>query len=117
MENKLCTCHICGKLFHPYRPNNIYCSNECRAKGYKQKYTYRKKKEKEVECLQCGKKFITNDGKRKFCCKSCYLKHNKLYYEKKPKEKRTCALCGKTFYSAHQYQIYCSIECRIEARR
>lgn len=60
-------------------------------------------------CKQCGKKFISDIYKRKFCSEECRKKY-------RPSYERVCEYCGKQ-YTAHHYKgKYCSPQCGKKAR-
>lgn len=110
---RLCAC---GRMFTAYRSFQRYCSDKCRAKYTKGKYsTYKKKPIKEVTCKECGKTFTTNDSKRHYCSKECFEIFQKNRHV--PSEKRKCFVCGKEFETTHWVKRYCSTECRMLARK
>jgi hypothetical protein len=110
---KLCPC---GKMFTPYRSFQRYHNDACRVKYEgKRPSRYVKKLYEVKRCLQCDVEFRTNDGKQKYCCNACYLKHEASRHAQ-PQE-RACLVCGKTFTTTHWSQRYCCKECRREARR
>lgn len=55
-------CPICGNKFQTTKSNVVYCSRQCFQKT--------RKKEKLIDCPQCGKTFIKH-GPQKFCSKKC----------------------------------------------
>ena len=112
LNRKLCPC---GKMFTPYRAFQRYHNDDCRVKFEKRRPSrYVKKVVSTVKCGQCGKEFQTNDGKRAYCSKECYLKHEEDRHVEA--EERACLQCGTKFTTAHWAKRYCSSECRREAR-
>lgn len=113
VTRKLCAC---GRMFEPYRSFQRYCCEAHRLKYGKGKASaYVKKSFEKRICQECGKEYETNDDKRHYCSKECYLK----FQEKRraEPEERVCLICEKKFMSAHWSKRYCSKECRMEARR
>lgn len=101
MSTKIC--RWCGKEFESDNHPECYCSAECKKLSLKErkaewakKNRARKKalKEKnatELICVNCGKKFITTDNRRKYCTIECKTKWSnakamKKYYEQKAEQ-------------------------------
>ncbi len=67
-------CKICNKPFEGhYRKNAVFCSQECRDKWI-ELYKTEKADKNPRSCKCCGKKFIPDNYKRKFCSKICRRK-------------------------------------------
>lgn len=98
------TCPGCNKWFKTINKKQIYCSKSC-ANSHRQ---YNKK------CLNCEKKYISNQSNGKFCSYECrYEWQNKTKSNKI--HKLICQQCGKEFMSQATQQKYCSYECSIKA--
>lgn len=105
----------CGRVFEPYRSFQRFCSDQCRVKYSKgKKTTYVKRPVERRECKECGREYETNDGKRKYCSRTCYDAYQ-LKRHKAP-EKRHCLVCGTEFETTHWVKRYCSESCRKTAR-
>lgn len=84
-------CENCGKTHNGLYGSGRFCSEYC-AKSYSSKYN--KRKLKEVNCVNCGKKILINkhsSGKNALC-EEC--KQNHIEYLGKNKVKQ-CPICGK----------------------
>lgn len=110
-------CPVCNRQFIKYRSFQKYCSYKCREKATGNKSYYKKAEPVKKKCLTCGKEFETHDGKRKYCCNECYLKHRESYYKKKKPKSKTCPMCGKEFKTTHGLQKYCCKECYLKAKK
>lgn len=55
-------CEICGKSFKRLKPQERYCSIECR------KEAFRRSSYAEIICPVCGKKFVKSSKNQKYCC-------------------------------------------------
>ena len=81
------------------------------------------KLEEEIEpgmrkCDYCGLIYEAKNSRHKFCSTSCYNRYwNKLHPSKKSKTENICAVCQRSFTASHKDTIYCSNECRREARK
>lgn len=108
----------CGRRFTPYRSYQLYCSDKCQEKyGSGKSGRYAQKPFVVVECQnpECTEKFRTNDGKRRYCRHSCYLRAQEL--RRVEAHKQECKTCGKVFITTHAAKEYCSTDCRKIARR
>lgn len=107
------TCKICGKEFNP-KPNELFCSPECRRENRNRKQRERYKKPVEVKCAHCGKIFETKTTAKKYCSDRCretsYWKRRAAEYAK-PSAKMHCEECGKEFEPRLSTQRYCSPQC------
>ncbi len=66
---------------------------------------------REVVCLNCGKRFMTESSAQKHCSIEC----RRIYNGKKPELKTIqCAYCGKLYNTLRKCK-YCSVECRNRA--
>ena len=85
-------CPVCKKEFTPSQSNSVCCSTKCYNHYYYLQKTIAKRAEirknktpQEVICKECGKTFLTETLKNKFCseeCKKEYLrKYNATYRE------------------------------------
>lgn len=84
-------CNVCGKMFHGAK-QHMYCSDECRGIGTKQKRAdyrevYREMLNQPRECERCGKVF-SNGNNRKYCSEECkkaatYEKQQETYERKR----------------------------------
>ena len=105
-------CEICGKQFVPYRSFHKRCCDRCRTIATEKKQYYVKKKEVTKKCLHCGKEFVTNDSKRRYCLTgTCYEDHQVTYHRKKKPVERVCPQCGVTFETTHPTKVYCLTPC------
>jgi len=100
-------CIICGELFSvlPYRTQTAkYCSVSCAHLGMK--------KNKELNCLICGKLIKRNS--KLFCSWECYKTYKTLHpLERKYPMKKICIICGKLFsIDRPTDKKYCSKECK-----
>lgn len=112
---RLCARKGCSRLFAPYRSFQLYCSQKCRDGSKSKRKRYVKQPERNVECAECHKVFVTNDGKRHYCSSTCYEKHERD--RRAESEERTCIVCNKVFSTTHWSKRYCSEVCRMEARQ
>lgn len=99
-------CPGCGKKETDISRNltEMFCSRECWRKNFAGKYL---RTGKDVDCLNCGKKFYLRGayvGIRKFCSRSCNVSY------KRPEDKK-CVLCKKKFKTRHRKQRFCSYRC------
>lgn len=72
-------------------------------------------------CDICGKKFITDNFAKKYCCYACKKKAANIKYRanyKQGKEEagkkeitKICPICGKEFPTDKSFRLYCSPEC------
>lgn len=87
-------------------PNGKYCSRSCK---YKAEMRALAEKIGELECPQCGVKFMPLTPKQRFCSKSCESRwsHANAWSEKE----RTCETCGAAFMSQRKDMKECP-ECR-----
>jgi len=108
---KTCVYELCKSLFIPYRSFQKYCSNECREHDTFIKYRYKRRKTIEKKCENCGKIFLSNDSKRKYCSSICQL------YTKRKGHELTCPICKKSFTTTSYIKKYCNTLCYKEARR
>lgn len=73
-------CSNCGKVYHPDkrrsldRKNYHFCSKECSVEYFR--------KGEETRCPVCGKSFIANCNRLKYCSRECFVKSRKLYKSK-----------------------------------
>lgn len=131
-------CKICGASFMGY-PRSFFCPdcNEKRKKQQKKIYNQRKPARPlgSVDtCANCGKQYIVNSGRQKYCpeCAENKVKDNirahKREYMAENSEKSKelkletrgkryiCPICGKEF-EKHTSAVICSDECEKELRR
>lgn len=132
------TCKICGASFMGY-PRSFFCP-ECSAERKKQqKKIYNQRKPVRPlgstdVCEACGKPYIVNSGRQRYCPECAkeqvnknIREHKREYmagYSEKSKELRAetrgkryiCPICGKEF-EKHTTRITCSPECEKELRR
>ena len=111
------TCRICGKEFKP-KPNELFCSPECRRENRNRKQRERYKKPVEVKCAHCGKVFEAK-GKRAYCsdkCRDAAYTYRLNAERKKPEIAVKCKQCGKEFETRYPHALYCSDECRKVAK-
>lgn len=127
-------CEECGKEFDVDETKRNWmhkklCSSECQRlhsnKKSRLKYTPIQWPQKKT-CLHCGNEFLVHEGgniARKYCGDECTLAVKADRALRKSEARRTtkqCPECGKAFmpgkYTAHK-QTYCSLECRMKAKR
>lgn len=131
-------CKICGASFMGY-PRSFFCPdcNEKRKKQQKKIYNQRKPTRPLGSadiCKACGKQYIVNSGRQKYCpdCaaeqvnknirarKREYMKQNEEKARNLKKDTRgkryVCAICGKEF-EKHTSEVTCSAECQKEYAR
>lgn len=101
------TCNVCGRFFMALMKLQKYCV-VCR--GKKKYYTV--KGEHPAQCETCGKKFMTRQAAR-FCSDPCRLKANYV----KRTHKAVCQVCGAEYESSKAYQKFCSVACRLDAKK
>lgn len=121
------TCDFCGKEFKKYPSQvtgeNTFCSVECKGEWQKENLKGENNpawNSREIECLNCGKKFERPPCREsKFCSPECQAEwRSKNLVEKNhwsySKEKVECDWCGKIFRKKPS-QIYnhnfCSEKC------
>lgn len=92
-------CPICGNKFQTTKSNVVYCSRQCFQKT--------RKKEKLIDCLQCGKTFIKH-GPQKFCSKKCSHKNKQLIQNLR--NRLYMALKGKLKLLTTKKLLGCSLE-------
>jgi len=109
-------CRSCGAVFQKYRSNNLYCSDECRMKFYRNTKPYIHKETELKVCKQCGKEFLSNDSKRLYCCYECYEEHKSVFYAKVKQRTVICPICKRQFKTSHGSKKYCSSECYVTAK-
>lgn len=91
-------CKWCGKEFTPGYYNQIYCSTICQ-----EKVRLKHQREYYWKHLEDRRKYQRE-----------YKRKKKAHQEMR--KARKCKLCGKEFLAKRYNQIYCSSECREEAR-
>lgn len=68
-------------------------------------------------CKGCGKGFVPKDRRQKYCVESCRRVYYKEHYFTQTIVDKTCPNCGTVFpTSAPKKQVYCTPECREDAR-
>lgn len=130
------TCKECGKVFYG-GPRAMYCP-DCREKRrrdankkYKKNGPQRKLGSIDI-CERCGKEYIVESGKQRFC-KDC-ARESLLEWQKEHKKKedkatknekrnklrkdqlKVCEYCGRTFHTDRPTK-YCSDHCLTEQRK
>jgi len=73
LAGKAGICAYCNETFEMKRNTQRFCSDKCRVEWWKRKTS---SSVRELTCPVCGTKFSTNDGRRGYCSKECYLKAN-----------------------------------------
>lgn len=71
-------CEICGRQFNRRKPQERYCSSECR------KEAFCLSSKQELVCPVCGKKFIKTSKNQKYCCPE----HAERQREERKQERR-----------------------------
>lgn len=109
-------CKGCGKRFFATKPQQRYCTEECRI------YTASKKAEERYraahpvamgKCLRCGREFELG-CRKKYCSDAC---REATALEKARAERESqqiCPICGEAFVPWHGTK-YCSPICRRKA--
>lgn len=132
------TCKICGASFMGY-PRSFFCP-ECSAERKKQqKKIYNQRKPSRPlgsvdTCESCGKQYIVNSGRQRYCPECAKDQVNKNVREHKREymaknadkfsklkvdtrgKRYICPICGKEF-EKHTPAATCSDECEKELRR
>lgn len=70
-------CKQCGEplLQGVKRKPKQFCSDACRLKWWNaHRREVNKKGVRKRVCLACGKRFVSYDAARKYCCQACYLR-------------------------------------------
>lgn len=93
-----CVCEICQNPFLSKVPYSKYCCEECKREG-------KRKRNKEISCLQCWKQFYPWHKWAKYCSDKCKREARKTIKE------RICPTCGVCFLPKADVRIYCSQEC------
>lgn len=132
------TCKICGASFMGY-PRSFFCPKCSADRKKQQKKIYNQRKPSRPlgsmdTCESCGKQYIVNSGRQRYCpeCAKEQVNKNirahKREYMSKNKEKSQnlknetrgkryiCVICGKE-YEKHTSEITCSPECHKEYMR
>lgn len=69
-------CKNCGAPLshHPGSKKKTYCSDKCRYSWWNRNRPYRRNKNiYRLTCFHCGSEFPSNNKKRKFCSRDCYI--------------------------------------------
>lgn len=111
-------CKLCGKLFHPRRAGQRYCSTYCQEENWRKVNIPRQKeaRRKDRVCKSCGAEFRTSDSRKLFCTPECRLK---FFNDKRDRQRvylsrRPCKQCGENFMprkTRGREQLYCSKAC------
>jgi HNH endonuclease len=127
-ETRRINCVRCSKecYSHPFASNQKYCK-ECVHETYRKRKTNYKKKVNKiflVNCEKCGTQCSTHSPRTKFCrlCKKQVQnerKSCKRAEKPKPAIVLTCKECSQSFIANINtpYQKYCSMKCRLIARK
>lgn len=94
-------CPICGNNFNikPSQHNKIFCNIQCKKKHTQNINT--------KECIQCGKKYISNKHTSKYCSKECSHEAQRILTRL-----FNCVECGKSFKEkSNTINKFCSREC------
>ena len=114
-------CAVCGKPLTGRQ--EFYCGMACAMRAQRKKV---RGEQLDVErtriCQNCGKAFLLDGGRRKYCSDECEKEGNRKRHAKNKRAKKKnpviiCAWCGKEFVASHANTKYCSDECRLAARR
>ena len=110
-------CIICGEVINSISYNIKFCSQRCKYINYRRKYEEKRKiqgfTDIENECQYCGKKYITNNKKMKYCSLECGRKSRinrsnirnkivrkqgkiKMRFEILKRDNFKCHYCGRT---------------------
>lgn len=123
-------CGWCGREFVGRNTQARYCCKECRLaaetahKHAKMRETLESATKTHQEqmkriCLNCGKEFVADNKRRKYCSNECVKEAHEAqvarYRSKKRAEKKKlvkiCAWCGKEFEARNASAKYCSDAC------
>lgn len=69
-------------------------------------------------CLFCGKEFLTDDNRKKYCnseCSAAFHAHKKSENHRQAREGKRCEVCGKIIVS-NRLRKYCSRKCANKAK-
>lgn len=131
-------CKTCGTSFMGY-PRSFYCPSCSAERKKQQKHRYNTQPSARPlgsidYCMKCGKEYIVNSGRQKYCpdCaedvindkirakKRKYAADNKELFDARKEKTRgkgyVCVICGKTF-EKESSTVTCSPECEAELRR
>jgi len=92
--------------------HNFYCSKKC-------EFQYKSKKQLLV-CENCGEFFTRSPhafSPHNYCSRSCAVMVNNKKHSKRKAEFKTCMSCGRQFKKSMGNLKFCSIKCRVEAKR
>lgn len=117
-------CEYCNSPFIAKVSRAKYCCPQCKARAIgKSKHVKRDNEGLFLKvCKKCGNDFRT-DKKNKYLCESCTrdnaLTSSRKYAERKHVEKvsHVCPVCNRQFESGWSNHVFCSKECKAEARR
>ena len=132
------TCKICGASFMGY-PRSFFCSSCSAERKKKQKKIYNQRKPSRPLgstdiCEACGKPYIVNSGRQRYCPECAKEQVNKNIREHKREymaenadksrelkadtrgKRYICPICGKEF-EKHTSAATCSMECEKELKR
>jgi 5-methylcytosine-specific restriction endonuclease McrA len=110
-------CSACTKVFLPRTTAQIYCSNECRFLGLKNRVTQ--------TCEACGKTWDVSPSRQRakhhvYCSPQCRKERSKTPRpDYTPAPNTTCAVCEKPIYVTTQRlqeKNYCSTACTGKSR-
>lgn len=92
--------------------HNFYCSRKCESQ-------YKNKKQLLV-CENCRRSFTRSPhaiSPHNYCSRSCAVRINNRKHSKRKAELKTCMRCSNQFKKSTGNLKYCSIKCRVEAKR
>lgn len=105
-------CARCGKVFYDQPSDKRkFCSSECHSA-----FTYEQCERVVAKCDTCGKEYKTKKveyekSNHHYCSMVCSAEGKKKF------SVMTCPVCGKEFYPEYAGRMFCSYQCRHEARR
>lgn len=92
-------CRDCAMMFTPSRPDELYCSDECKRNFYNERHAN--------VCKYCGKQF-TRAERQDYCGLTCASKHTSWMSKN---VHGVCVQCGHAFVGAESRR-YCSEKCK-----
>lgn len=117
--NRWNKCKVCKAEFEP-TIDNVTCSAECR-KTLEKQYEEKRIKKKlssqfTIMCGYCGKVFVWNTNKKKYCCDGC-KEAKKIERKKATTYTFVCKNCGKINEARRKNREYCNAKCNKQHQR
>lgn len=106
-------CPVCGKQFRRKIKDQIYCGRACAGR---MRAKPGKPEEPKGNCVICGKSLQGIKNRKVYCSKACANKGHSEKERNKGPFPTVCQKCGTTFPARIRGLLYCSKECRAQAR-